>query len=77
MALFGGDRGGIGADQTQALAHPIRIRILELFTHDRERALEVGSLAADLGPDFSEATLAQVSYHVAVLRDAQLIPTSC
>lgn len=74
MARFGRDRGRIEADQTHALAHPMRLRILELFTRNADRPLAADSLAADLVADFPEVKICQVAYHVAVLRDAKLIP---
>jgi hypothetical protein len=74
MGLFGRDRGRIEADQTQALDHPMRLRIMELFTKDTDRKLAAESLAADLVADFPKVQVRQVAYHVAVLKDAQLIP---
>lgn len=74
MALHGRDRGRIEPDQTQALSHPIRLRIMELFTKDTDRPLGAESLAANLHADFPEVKVRQVAYHVAVLKDAQLIP---
>lgn len=80
MALYGRDRRRIEADQTQATQHPIRVRIVELFTRNRLRPMEAAVLSADLLTEFpdlkaNEAKPAQIAYHVAVLRDAQLLPT--
>ena len=75
MALHGRSRGRIEPDQTQALSHPVRLRILELFTRDRGRSLAAELLAEDLAPDFPKLRIAQVAYHVARLKDAQLLPT--
>jgi Fe2+ or Zn2+ uptake regulation protein len=74
MPLFGRDRGRIEADRTQALAHPMRLRILELFTRNTDRPLAADSLAADLIADFPTVRIRQVAYHLAVLQDAKLIP---
>jgi hypothetical protein len=76
MALFGRDRGRIETDQKRALAHPIRFRIWSLFTDDEHRPLTAGALHADLirEDEFCEVTVSQVNYHVAVLKDAQLLP---
>lgn len=79
MALWGRDRNRITADQTRAKAHPIRKKILALFTRDTWRPLDCESLAADLVETFpsvkpSEAEPGQINYHVAVLKDAKLLP---
>lgn len=76
MALFGRGRGRIEPDQQKALDHPMRLRIMELFTKDEDRPLAAEPLAADLAPDFPDVSLSQVMYHVSVLRDAQLLPAS-
>lgn len=80
MALFGRDRNRIEADQTKATQHPVRVRIVELFTRNQLRSMEVDILLADLLTEFSDikpslARPAQVAYHVAVLKDARLLPT--
>lgn len=74
MGFFGRDRGRIELHQTQALSHPVRLRILELFTKDQGRTLAAEALAADLIADFPNVKIRQVAYHVTVLKDAQLIP---
>lgn len=74
MALHGGDRGRIETDQTKALEHPMRLRIVELFTRDEARSMAAEPLAADLATFFPGVKIRQVAYHVAVLRDAKLIP---
>lgn len=73
--LFGRDRGRLEPDQRQALDHPIRLRILELFTKDTDRPMTAESLAADLMTTFPKVKVGQVAYHVAVLKDAHLLPT--
>lgn len=75
MALYGHDRDRIETDQAKALEHPMRLRIIELFTKDEGRSMAAESLAADLVTSFPGVKLRQVAYHVAVLRDAQLIPS--
>lgn len=77
--LFGRDRKRLRADQAQALAHPIRLRILELHTKDTRRPITTDGLAAELaasGGEFRYVTVGQVAYHVARLRDAELLPAS-
>jgi hypothetical protein len=79
MALWGRDRNRIEGDQTQATDHPIRLKIVELFTRDPLRPLECDVLAADLLTEFpdlkaKDAKPALIAYHVAVLKDAQLLP---
>ena len=77
MALFGRDRGRIEVDQKRALAHPLRFRIWSLYTKDEDRPLTAGALHADLAKEdeFRDVTVSQVNYHVARLKDAQLLPT--
>jgi len=77
--LYGRDRNRIEADQTKATEHPTRLRIVELFTRNTFRPLECDLLAADLLSEFPglkarEAKPALIAYHVAVLKDAQLLP---
>ena len=62
------------ADKTQALSHPTRLRILELFTRDTDRSLAAEPLTADLASDYPDVKVRQVAYHVAVLQDAELLP---
>lgn len=73
------DRNRIEGDQTQATQHPLRKKIVKLFTRNRLRPLEADVLAADLLSEFpdvkpDDARPAQVAYHVAVLKDAELLP---
>jgi hypothetical protein len=79
MALFGRDRNRIQADQTKATQHHVRRMIVRLFTRDTWRPLEADVLSVDLLTEFpglkaEDARPAQVAYHVAVLKDAELIP---
>ncbi|HST68118.1 MAG TPA: hypothetical protein VLI94_00490 [Solirubrobacterales bacterium] len=77
MPLFGRDRRGIETDQKRALAHPVRLHIWFLFTRDTDRPLTAAALHADLAKErkFGAVTVSQVNYHVARLKDAQLLPT--
>lgn len=77
MPLFGRDPNRIHADETHALSHPLRLRILELFARDRRRSLSVEALTADLTktPDFQHVQEREVSYHRARLLDTELLPT--
>jgi DNA-binding transcriptional ArsR family regulator len=59
--------------QKQALNNPIRRRIVELFTAEEARWLTAEALAVDLGR-FALVSVSQVGYHLACLRDAELIP---
>jgi hypothetical protein len=79
LALWGRDRNRIEADQTEATDHPTRLKIVELFTRNTLRPLECDVLAADLMTEFPdlkarEAKPALIAYHVAVLKDAELLP---
>jgi hypothetical protein len=77
VPLFGRDRGRIETDQKRALEHPTRFRIWSLFTGDTDRPLTTAALHAELTKEreFRDVTVGQVNYHVAVLKDAQLLPT--
>lgn len=59
--------------RTQALSHPIRLRILELFTRDPNRSLTTATLATVLVADLPGIEVRRVAYHLAVLKNAQLI----
>lgn len=59
--------------QKQALSHPVRRRIVDLFTADEARPLTAEVIADDLG-HFAAVSVGQVGYHLARLRDANLIP---
>lgn len=60
--------------KTQALSHPIRLAIMALFIRDEARPLQTDSLATDLADEFPGVKPKQMWYHVAILRDADLIP---
>jgi hypothetical protein len=80
MPRYGRDRNRIEGDQLQATEHPVRMMIVQLFTRNRLRPMEVNVLVADLLTEFpdlkaEEVRPANVAYHVAVLRDAELLPS--
>lgn len=76
MRLFGGrDPRGLDATQTQALNHPIRLRILEM--HKRMKSpLSVRTMTAVLAqtPEYGHVKAAEVKYHRDRLADADLLP---
>jgi hypothetical protein len=76
MPLFGSDRNRIKADQTQALSHPTRLRILEVIARQRVRLLSVEALTETLvtTPGFEHVKPDQVNYHRARLLAADLLP---
>jgi DNA-binding transcriptional ArsR family regulator len=79
MELFGRDRNRITTDETEALHHPIRLRILEIHGHGHwRRLLSVEALTEALvkTPGFEHTTPAQVNYHRARLLDAELLPAA-
>lgn len=76
MPRFGRDRNRIKTDQTHALSHPLRLRILELYARDRSRSLSVESLTTDLvrTPEHEHVKPSEVNYHRARLLDVGLLP---
>jgi hypothetical protein len=76
MALHGRDRGRIEVEQQRTLEHPIRFRIWSLFTEDPARSPTAIALHGDLVEEgkFRDLTVSQVSYHLARLQDAELVP---
>jgi DNA-binding transcriptional ArsR family regulator len=73
MHFFGCGRSGSKRSREQALSNPIRRRIVELFTTDEARSLTAKALVVDLDR-FATVSAGQVGYHLACLRDAELIP---
>jgi DNA-binding transcriptional ArsR family regulator len=67
----------LGTEQTQAISHPLRLRILEISKRERGRSLSVEWLTAALTAtrEFEHVTASQVNYHRACLQDAELLPT--
>ena len=77
MTLFGGDRNRITTDETKALHHPTRLRILEIHAYGRwRRLLSVEALTEALvsTPGFEHTKPDEVNYHRARLLDAELLP---
>lgn len=76
MPLFGRDRNRIKAERTQALSHPLRLRIMEMSVRERGRLLSVEALTATLvtTPGYEHVKQSEVNYHRARLLDAELIP---
>jgi DNA-binding transcriptional ArsR family regulator len=73
MSLFRRKPEKYERSREQALSNPIRRRIVELFTTDEARPLDAKAVAVDLGR-FAAVSVGQVGYHLACLRDAELIP---
>lgn len=73
MDFLGRGRRRYRGSQEQALSNPIRQRIVELFTTDEARPLTAKAVTTDLSR-FAEVSVGQVGYHLACLRDAELIP---
>jgi len=59
--------------QEKALSNPIRLKIMGLFTTDESRPLTAAAVTDDL-LRFANVSVSQVAYHLARLRDAELIP---
>ena len=74
MHFFGRGRSGSKRSREQALSNPIRRRIVELFTTDEARSLTAKALAESTSNRFATVSVGQVGYHLACLRDAELIP---
>jgi hypothetical protein len=66
----------LGQEQTRALNHPLRLRILEMHQRMRSRPLSVRTIAEVLADtrEYGHVSAAEVKYHHARLRDAKLIP---
>ena len=78
MTLFGRNRNRITTDETEALHHLTRLRILEIHAHDRwERLIPVEELTEALvkTPGFEHTKPDEVNYHRARLLDAELLPS--
>lgn len=76
MPLFGRNRNRIEADRTQALSHPLRLRIMEMHEREPGRSLSVEALTVDLArtPGYEHVKASEVNYHRARLLDAELLP---
>jgi hypothetical protein len=75
--MSGKDKERRESKVTRALDHPVRLRILEIHKRDGSQSLpsvaELTTALRDTG-DYREVTAAQVNYHRALLRDADLLP---
>jgi DNA-binding transcriptional ArsR family regulator len=60
-------------DQLWELKHPIRVRILAMAAKDPGLSFVAADLAADLRDEF-DVSVSQVAYHVARLRNAEMLP---
>lgn len=77
MRLFGRrEPGGLDPTQTQALTHPLRVRILEMHIRMKSRPLSVKTMTAVLTetPEYGHVKAAEVKYHRDRLFDAKLLP---
>jgi len=77
MRLFGGEaHDGLEPAQTQALTHPLRIRILEMNIRMESRPPSVETMATVLAdtPEYKHVKAAEVKYHRDRLLDAKLLP---
>lgn len=71
-------------EQRQALSHPVRVAILDLYREDTSRSLAVDVLLADLRrrkdlaeqypSAFRDLDAARVKYHLTRLQDVDLLP---
>ena len=77
MRLFGGrDPRGLDSKQTQALTHPLRVRILEMHIRMKSRPLSVETMTTVLADtrEYKDVRAAEVKYHRDRLFDAKLLP---
>lgn len=77
MRLFGGrDPHRLGPTQTQALNHPLRLRILEMHRRMKRRppSVETLTLALTQTSEYEGVKAAEVKYHRDRLVDAGLLP---
>ncbi len=75
MPLSDRDRDRIETKQTQALNHPLRLRILEMHKRMRGQPLSVDTLTTALAqtPEYEHVKAAEVKYHRDRLLDAELL----
>ena len=66
----------LAQEQTRALNHPLRLRIMEMHLRMRGRPPSADTLTAVLAEtrEYRDVKAAEVKYHQALLRDAQLLP---
>jgi len=71
--MYNDKRRNLESRQKQARENPLRGQILALYGQDNDRSLAAVDLLPLLdGQD--ELSLAQVAYHVSVLREVELLP---
>ncbi len=66
------DHRRVHKDRVRELSHPIRLRILELVRADPQRSLAADALVSEMGD--LEVNGAQVAYHLARLRESDMLP---
>jgi hypothetical protein len=68
----------LAQEQTRALNHPLRLRIMEVHQRMRGRPLSIETLVAVLAEtrEYRDVKVAEVNYHQARLQDAKLIPVA-
>jgi hypothetical protein len=66
----------LAQEQTRALNHPLRLRIIEMHLRMMGRPLSVETLTAVLAEtrEYGDVKAAEVKYHQARLQDSKLIP---
>jgi len=64
----------MAATLIQIFKSPMRVRILELLARDASLPTEAEPLTDALREFFPEAKPKQVSYHLAVIKDAKMLP---
>lgn len=74
MPLYGRNRNRIPTSVIQALASPIRLRILELHIRDPTQPLRASTFLPDLAREFAGVSLRQVNYHLTQLQKVELLP---
>lgn len=69
-------RDRLSDKQTQALTHPLRLRILEMHIRMKSRPLPMETLMLALSqtPEYKHMEAAEVKYHRDRLLDAKLLP---
>jgi len=70
-------RNHLAGRQERARVSPVRARMLDLYGVDRSRSLDPQALADDLTAEGWKVSLAQVTYHLRKLQEAELVPTPC
>jgi len=66
----------LAQEQTRALNHSLRLRIMEMHQRMRDRLLSVETLMVVLAEtrEYRDVKAAEVKYHRARLQDAKLLP---